>query len=155
MVLVPTSHPVEVREYLELEKRANFGRFLESSLSAEPVEGAEAELRSAVVKSCGTAGYENVIPWAMLIEPQRLREIRDEQIEKRAVVGSPTNIGAMQDPIIQDVFAASSMGFLGDTGFSRPPWATTLEYVLTSTGAALKAADADTTYAGSLASNRR
>ena len=143
--------PVEVREYLELEKRANFGRFLEASLSGEPTEGAESELRSAVVKSCGTAGYENVVPWAMLIEPQRLREIRDEQLEKRAIVTSPGTIGAMQDPIIQDVFAASSMGFLG-TRFQAASVGDNLEYVLTSTGADLKAADADTTYAGSLAS---
>lgn len=143
--------PVEVREYLELEKRANFGRFLEASLSGEPTEGAESELRSAVVKSCGSAGYENVIPWGMLIKPQRLREIRDEQIEKRAIVTSPTNIGAMQDPIIQDVFAASAMGFLG-TRFQSASVGDNLEYVLTSTGAALKAADGDTVYAGSLAS---
>ena len=143
--------PVEVREYLELEKRADFGRFLESSLSAEPVEGAEAELRSAVVKSCGTAGYENVVPWAMLIEPNRLRAIRDEQLEKRAVVTSPSDIGAFQDPIIQDVFAASSMAFLR-TRFQSASVGDNLEYVLTSTGATVVAKSADTTYAGSLAS---
>ena len=140
--------PVEIREYLALEQRADFGRYLEASLSGEPTEGAESELRAAVVKG-GGAGYENVIPWAMLITPQRLREIRHEQIEKRAIVTSPSNIGAMQDPIIQDVFAASSMGFLG-TRFQSASVGDNLEYVLTSTGAAVVAANADTSYAGSL-----
>ena len=145
-----TEQTTEVREYLELEQRADFGRYLEASLSGEPTEGAESELRAAVVKG-GGAGYENVIPWAMLIQPARLREIRAEQLEKRAIVTSPTDIGAMQDPIIQDVFAASSMGFLG-TRFQSASVGDNLEYVLTSTGAAVVAANADTSYAGSLAS---
>ena len=80
-----------------------------------------------------------VIPWPMLIEPKRLQEIRQEQraalaegakvraligrefAEKigegnnvflRAAFGAGNTLMSMQDPIIQDVFGASTAAFL-------------------------------------------
>ena len=88
-----------------------------------------------------------VIPWGMLLAPPRLQEIRQEQLVAlaegarvramvgrelaarigegndtflRAAFGSGTSVQSMQDPIIQDVFGASTAAFLM-TRFSSAP----------------------------------
>ena len=118
-----------------------------------------------------------VIPWPMLIEPKRLQEIRQEQraalaegakvraiigkefadkigegndIFLRAAFGSGSTVMSMQDPVIQDVFGASTAAFLM-TRFSSAPVGDALELVLTSTGAGITADRTARTAAGSLA----
>ena len=118
-----------------------------------------------------------VIPWPMLIEPIRLHEIRQEQraalaegakvraiigkefaekigegndIFLRAAFGSGSTVMSMQDPVIQDVFAASTAAFLM-TRFSSAPVGDALELVLTSSGAGITADRTARAAAGSLA----
>ena len=140
------------REFVEIESRASFASYLDGQFSrAGRVEGAEAELRAAVGQACGTfSGLDNVVPWSMILQPDELRAIRKEQ-QERAVIASPTNIGAMQDPIIKAIFAGSAAAFLG-TNFTSAQVGQQLEYVLTPTGAALKAKSGGTTAGGSLTS---
>ena len=113
----------------------------------------------------------------MLIEPMRLHEIRQEQraalaegakvraiigkefadkigegndVFLRAAFGSGTTVMSMQDPVIQDIFGASTASFLM-TRFSSAPVGDALELVLTSTGAGITADRTARTAAGSLA----
>ena len=67
----------------------------------------------------------------------------------RAAFGSGSTVMSMQDPIIQDVFAASTAAFLM-TRFSSAPVGDALELVLTSTGAGITADRTARTAAGSL-----
>ena len=68
----------------------------------------------------------------------------------RAAFGSGSTVLSMQDPIIQDVFAASPAAFLM-TRFSSAPVGDALELVLTSTSAGITADRTARTAAGSLA----
>ena len=140
------------REFVEIEGRASFAKYLDGQFSrAGKVDGAEAELRSAVGDACGNfSGLDNVVPWSMILTPDELRDIRNTQ-QDRAVVGSPGNIGAMQDPIIKAIFAGSTAAFLG-TNFTSAQVGQQLEYVLTPTSATLKARDGGQDAGGSLTS---
>ena len=93
---------------------------------------------------------ENVIPWSMILKPDELREIRNEQ-QERAIITAPTDIGAMQDPIIQAIFAASTAAFLG-TRFTSAQTGQHLEYVLTPTPASLQSRDNAQAAGGALTS---
>ena len=142
----------EQREFVELEGRALFSNYLDGQFSrAGRVDGAEAELRSSITEACGNfSGLDNVVPWSMILEPDQLREIRNQQ-QERAVVTAPANIGAMQDPIIAAIFAASTAAFLG-TKFTSAQAGQFLAYVLTPTAATLKARDGTEVAGGSLTS---
>ena len=142
----------EQREFVEIEGRASFAKYLDGQFSrAGKVDGPEAELRSAVGDACGNfSGLDNVVPWSMILTPDELRDIRNTQ-QERAVVGSPGNIGAMQDPIIKAIFAGSTAAFLG-TNFTSAQVGQQLEYVLTPTSATLKARDGGQDAGGSLTS---
>ena len=142
----------EQREFVEIEGRASFAKYLDGQFSrAGKVDGPEAELRSAVGDACGNfSGLDNVVPWSMILTPDELRDIRHTQ-QERAIVGSPGNIGAMQDPIIKAIFAGSTAAFLG-TNFTSAQVGQQLEYVLTPTTATLKARDTVQAAAGSLTS---
>ena len=142
----------EQREFVEIEGRASFASYLDSQFSqAGKVDGAEAELRSAITDACGSfSGLENVVPWSMILDPNELSEIRKTQ-QERAVVTSPGTIGAMQDPIIQAIFGGSTAAFLG-TKFTSAQVGQQLEYVLSPTTTSLKARDNAQAGAGSLTS---
>ena len=148
------SIPPEMRSFIEVEGRASLGQFIERDLSdmGAVLDGAEAEYRSATVEEIGGQhpAMPSPIPWAMFLEPDRLRTIREEQVKKRAVIGGSPTGGTMQDPIIAEVFAASTAMFLGTT-FRAAGTGQVIEYVLTSSGATLLAASAAHTAAGSLA----
>ena len=142
----------EEREFVELEGRASFASFLDGQFSrAGRVDGAEAELRSAINGACGTfSGLDNVVPWSMILEPDQLRTIRNEQ-QERAIIAAPSNIGAMQDPIIQAIFASSTAAFLG-TKFTSAQIGQFLAYVLTPTPVSLVARNNAQAAGGSLTS---
>ena len=61
----------EIREYLELEQRAELSNYLDSCVNKEAVGGAEGELRSAI-----GATYDNIIPWPMLLRKDELAKLR-------------------------------------------------------------------------------
>ena len=144
--------PAEMRAFLDLERRARLGGFLQQDFEDLPLIGAEAEMRAAAIEEIGGAHplMPNPIPWSMFVKPERLRTIRDDQIKLRAVLGGSPTGGTMQDPIIQDVFAASTAAFLG-TSFGAAGTGQVIEYVLTSSGATLTARSGAHTAAGSLA----
>ena len=163
--------PSELREFMGIEARCSVEGFFDGITGNEP-SGAEKEMR----QSLGIV-ERGVIPWPMLVEPKRLQEIRQEQraalaegakvraiigrefAEKigegnnvflRAAFGSGSTLMSMQDPIIQDVFGASTAAFLM-TRFSSAGIGDALELVLTSTGAGVTADRTSRTAGGSLA----
>ena len=97
----------EVREYRDVENRATLGGFMRSVVEGQPLkpESPEAELRAATLGAVG-GGYDGIVPWAMFLEKDKIAEIR-------TAFAPGTTIPAMQDPIIQEVFAASTAAFLG------------------------------------------
>ena len=163
--------PAEFREFMGIEARCEVSGFFDGIQDIETT-GAEREMRQAL------GVYERgVIPWPMLVPPKRLQEIRQEQraalaegakvraligkefaakigegndVFLRAAFGAGSTVMSMQDPIIQDVFAASTAAFLM-TRFSSAPVGDALELVLTSTGAGITADRTARTAAGSLA----
>ena len=164
--------PPEFREFMSIEARCRPEGFFDGINVGQETVGAEREMRQALgITDRGT------IPWPMLIEPHRLQEIRKEQraaltegakvraiigkqyadligegndIFLRAAFGSGSTVMSMQDPVIQDVFAASSAAFLM-TRFSSAPVGDALELVLTSTGAGITADRTARAAAGTLA----
>ena len=163
--------PSELREFMGIESRCTVEGFFDGVHGVETT-GAEREMREAL----GVV-ERGVIPWPMLVEPKRLQEIRQEQraalsegakvraiigrefAEKigegnnvflRAAFGSGSTLMSMQDPIIQDVFGASTAAFLM-TRFSSQGVGDALELVLTSTGAGVTADRTARTAGGSLA----
>ena len=130
----------EAREYLEIESQAKLRGFLDQAIYGNQIKGAEAELRSAIFEHQGK--YDDIIPWAMWLEPEKLKEIR-------TAFAPGTTLAAIQDPIIQAVFAASTAAFLM-TRFESAPVGNALEFVLTSTGATAVSAGAGHTATGSL-----
>ena len=163
--------PSEFRSFMGLEARCSLEGFYDGVHGIETT-GAEREMREAL----GIV-ERGVIPWPMLIEPKRLQEIRQEQraalaegakvraligrefAEKigegnnvflRAAFGSGSTLMSMQDPIIQDVFGASTAAFLM-TRFSSAGIGDALELVLTSTGAGATADRTARVAGGSLA----
>ena len=168
---MPTMPP-EFREFMGIEARCSLDGFFDGIHDNIETTGAEREMRQAL-----NVNERGVIPWPMLIEPMRLHEIRQEQraalaegakvraiigkefadkigegndIFLRAAFGSGTTVMSMQDPIIQDVFGASTAAFLM-TRFSSAPVGDALELVLTSTGAGITADRTARAAAGSLA----
>ena len=148
------SVPPEMRSFIALEQRASLGVFVERDLSdmGAVLAGAEAEFRAATIEEIGGQhpAMPNPIPWSMFLAPEKLRAIREAQVKLRAVLGGTPTGGTMQDPIIEDIFAASTAAFLG-TAFKSAGTGQVIEYVLTSSGATLTAAAAAHTAAGSLA----
>ena len=163
--------PSEFRSFMGLEARCSLEGFYDGVHGIETT-GAEREMREAL----GIV-ERGVIPWPMLIEPKRLQEIRQEQraalaegakvraligrefAEKigegnnvflRAAFGAGNTLMSMQDPIIQDVFGASTAAFLM-TRFSSAGIGDALELVLTSTGAGATADRTARVAGGSLA----
>ena len=164
--------PPEFREFMGIEARCNLDGFFDGLHQNMETVGAEREMRQSLgITDRGT------IPWPMLIEPKRLQEIRQEQraalsegakvraiigkefadkigegndIFLRAAFGSGSTVMSMQDPIIEDVFAASPAAFLM-TRFSSAPVGDALELVLTSTSAGITADRTARTASGSLA----
>ena len=166
------SVPPEIREMMGIESRCSIDGFTDGIDDTLEVTGAERELRASM-----NITRRGVIPWGMLLAPTRLQEIRQEQREAlaegakvramvgrelaarigegndtflRAAFGSGSSIMSMQDPIIQDVFGASTAAFLM-TRFASAPVGDALELVLTSTGAGITADRTARTAAGSLA----
>ena len=162
--------PAEFREFMGIEARCSIEGFYDGIHNTEIV-GAEREMR----QSLGITD-RGVIPWPMLIEPKRLQELRQEQrnalaegqkvraligkefadkigegndVFLRAAFGSGSSVMSMQDPIIQDVFGASTAAFLM-TRFASAPVGDALELVLTSTGAGITADRTARAAAGSL-----
>ena len=164
--------PPEFREFMGIEARCQLDGFFDGIQDNISTVGAEREMRQALgIIERGT------IPWPMLIDPHRLQEIRQEQrqalaegakvraiigkefadkigegndIFLRAAFGSGSTVMSMQDPVIGDVFAASTAAFLM-TRFSSAPIGDALELVLTSTGAAVTADRTTRAAGGSLA----
>ena len=164
--------PPEFREFMGIEARCSLDGFFDGVHQNIETVGAEREMRQAL----GITD-RGVIPWPMLVEPVRLQEIRQAQraalaegakvraiigkefadkigegndVFLRAAFGSGSTVMSMQDPIIQDVFAASTAAFLM-TRFSSAPVGDALELVLTSTGAGVTADRTARAAAGSLA----
>ena len=164
--------PPEFREFMGIEARCNLDGFFDGIHDTMETVGAEREMRQAL-----GVNERGVIPWPMLIEPARLQEIRQEQraalaegakvraiigkefadkigegndVFLRAAFGSGSSVMSMQDPVIQDVFAASTAAFLM-TRFSSAPVGDALELVLTSSGAGITADRTARAAAGSLA----
>ena len=164
--------PPEFREFMGIEARCSLDGFFDGLIENIETVGAEREMRQAL----GITD-RGVIPWPMLIEPNRLQEIRKEQraalaegakvraiigkefadkigegndVFLRAAFGSGSTVMSMQDPVIGDVFGASTAAFLM-TRFSSAPVGDALELVLTSSGAGITADRTARTAAGSLA----
>ena len=129
----------EIREYLELEQRAELSTFLDSSISDGVVGGAEKELRETI-----GATYDNIVPWPMLLTKDELAQLRAD-----AVFAPGSNASSMQDPIIQAIFASSTVAFLG-TRFESAGIGDQLEFVLTSGTPAFVAKAGTQDSAGSL-----
>ena len=164
--------PPEFREFMGIEARCSLDGFFDGIHDNNETTGAEREMRQAL-----GVNQRGVIPWPMLIDPHRLQEIRQEQraalaegakvraligkefadkigegndVFLRAAFGSGSTVMSMQDPIIEDVFAASAAAFLM-TRFSSAPVGDALELVLTSSGAGVTADRTGRAAAGSLA----
>ena len=164
--------PPEFREFMGIEARCNLDGFFDGIHDTMETVGAEREMRQAL-----GVNERGVIPWPMLIEPKRLQEIRQEQraalaegakvraiigkefadkigegndVFLRAAFGSGSTVMSMQDPVIGDVFGASTAAFLM-TRFSSAPVGDALELVLTSSGAGITADRTARAAAGSLA----
>ena len=165
------SIPSEIREFMGIEARCEISGFFDGIQDNIETVGAEREMRQSLGIS-----ERGVIPWPMLVQPRRLQEIRKEQREAlaegqkvraiigkefaakigegndtflRAAFGSGSTVMSMQDPVIQDVFGASTAAFLM-TRFSSAPVGDALELVLTSTGAGITADRTARVAAGSL-----
>ena len=106
------------------------------------VDGAEAELRSSITEACGTfSGLDNVVPWSMILPAGPTPGDSESRNRNARSSRRRPNIGAMQDPIIQAIFAASHGRVPRDEVHVAPRLVSILQYVLTPTGAALTARD--------------
>ena len=101
----------EVREFIDVERRASIGDFLDESLNGNELRGASSEYLAALRASGEEFQSRNVVPWALLLEPEKLAEHR----VALTGVGGPTSgePGAMQAPIVREVFNVSILTFLG------------------------------------------
>ena len=90
----------ETRALAELHGRASLRAIVDSAVNQRSTEGAEAEAQRAA--SLGASG----IPWGMLAEPEPL-------LRADADAGTPSVIGETQRPILDRVFARSSVAALG------------------------------------------
>ena len=100
--------PLEVRSsegraFRELVDKANVGAIFDSAFSHKALDGATAEIQQHY-------GLEsNQVPYALLTRQWP----GDDDLETRAVVTSPTNVGQEQQSIIPWVFPQSVAAFLG------------------------------------------
>ena len=100
----------ESREFAKLEKRASVGDVFHVALSGGQTEGATREYQSHV----GLAGNE--------IHVDQLRRGESYDIEKRAVVTSPTNTDESAAPIVPYVFPTVSGGVPRHRHADSPSW---------------------------------
>ena len=100
--------PLEVRSsegraFRELVEKANVGHIFDAAFAHRPIDGATAEIQQHY-------GLEaNQVPYALLTRQWP----GDDDLETRAVVTSPTNVGQDQQSIIPYVFPQSVAAFLG------------------------------------------
>ena len=133
----------EQREFIKIESRASMADYLARSLSDHEgqLRGPTAELDQAL-RGAEAITYDNIIPWALMLEPEKLKEVR--------ALGTPSSVQGMQDPIIREVFAASTAAFLG-TRYSSVGIGDALVPVLTAAVAAIEPKDDLIAAGGSIA----
>ena len=133
----------EQREFIKIESRASMADYLARSLSDHEgqLRGPTAELDQAL-RGAEAITYDNIIPWALMLEPEKLKEVR--------ALGTPSSVQGMQDPIIREVFAASTAAFLG-TRYSSVGIGDALVPVLTAAAAAIEPKDDLIAAGGSIA----
>ena len=133
----------EQREFIKLESRASMADYLERNLSdhGAAFAGPTAEYDQAL-RAAGSVNYDNVIPWARFLDPDKLAEVR--------AIGTPSSVLSMQDPIVREVFAASTAAFLG-TRYSSAGIGDALVPVLTAAVAAIEPKDDLIAAGGSIA----
>ncbi len=96
----PRADGGESRALAELHGRASVRAIVDAAVNQHPTEGAEAEAQAAA--RVGGQG----IPWGMLAEPE-------PAVRADADAGTPSTIGETQRPILDRVFARSSVAALG------------------------------------------
>ena len=138
----------EVREFIDIERRSRVSAFLDRAVNDAQLVGAEAEYRAALVKAGVEFRSEKVVPWGLLLDPEKLAE-------HRAIltgVGGPTSgePGAMQDSIVREVFNVSVLAFLG-TRFSSAGIGDVVVPVLTAAAASVRTKAQQIAGAGSIA----
>ena len=133
----------EQREFIKLESRASMADYLERNLSdhGAAFAGPTAEYDQAL-RAAGAVNYDHIIPWGRFLEPEKLKEVR--------AIGTPASVMSMQDPIIREVFAASTGAFLG-TRYGSAPIGDALVPVLTAAAAAIEPKDDLVAAGGSIA----
>ena len=90
------------KELAELRSGVSLGKYLSAIAEGRSPEGREAELQ----KELGMGA--NMIPHDAIQTRQA-----SPVIEKRAVTASPSDVGAIQHPIVPPVYAAGAAAFLG------------------------------------------
>ena len=96
----------EEREYRDLVNRAEVRDYLTEAVTGREAEGAASELRAHIFGDRARAG---LVPWDVLLP--RTGE-RPEARADAATTG-PADVGTVQLPIVQRVFAQSASAFLG------------------------------------------
>ncbi len=95
----------ETAEYRGLCERVRLSAYVHEAQKQVALDGAEAELRSAVF---GTNARPGLVPWEALLLPERRTEERQDVITN--VAG---NAGAVQQSILGRVFAYTATAYLG------------------------------------------
>ena len=95
----------ETAEYRGLCERVRLSAYVHEAQKQVALDGAEAELRSAVF---GTNARPGLVPWEALLLPERRTEERQDVITN--VAG---NAGAVQQSILGRVFADTATAYLG------------------------------------------
>ena len=95
----------ETAEYRGLVERVRLSAYVHEAQKQVALDGAEAELRSAVF---GTNARPGLVPWEALLLPERRTEERQDVITN--VAG---NAGAVQQSILGRVFADTATAYLG------------------------------------------
>ena len=131
----------EQRDFIQLEQRASLGGFLQHTVLERSLKGAEDEFAKAI-RGADVDLYDRAVPWALFLDPEKLTEVR--------AIGTPSAITSMQDPIIREVFSASTAAFLG-TRYSSAGIGDALIPVLTAATADIVAKDASIAAGGSIA----
>lgn len=94
----------EGAEYRALVERSRLGVYLSEAITGRQVDGAEAELRSAVF---GDAARDGLVPWEMLL-PRQVDEERQDVATSYA-----SDVGRNQQSIVARVFARTAAAFVG------------------------------------------
>ena len=109
----PSEGNGEGRELAELETRAAFGNFLNEVINDTNLDGAESELRAAVLGADARRGF---VPLQMLLSPAELREWQERnepETRARTPVVSAARTEGNQDSIAARVFSRSVLGYFG------------------------------------------